>query len=195
MRNSGYYMVNGITVYRLIAAPVLLFLVLNGWIGVFKWLLAFSFFTDAIDGYLARKYNVVSVMGAKLDSLADDMTVLVAIIALLVWESAFLLEEYVWVLSLLVLFLAQLAFALVKYGKITSFHTYLAKGAAVLQGAFLVLSFFLPSPPRLLFHIAVTVTVLQLIEEIAMIFLLRKWQADVKGLRAALRRKKEVQKE
>lgn len=188
-KKSSYYVINGITFYRLIAAPFLLFLIFNNQKDLFKWLLAFSFFTDAVDGYLARKYKVTSIMGSKLDSIADDMTVLVAIIGLLVWNTAFIRQECVWVLLLLFLFLIQLTSALVRYKRTTSFHTYLAKVAAVFQGIFLVLSFFLSSPPLLLFHIAVALTALDLIEETIMVMLLPKWQADVKGLYQAIKQK------
>ncbi|WP_028298594.1 CDP-alcohol phosphatidyltransferase family protein [Olivibacter sitiensis] len=189
MKGKSYYMVNGITLYRLIAAPALLVLIFTGHRDIFGWLLAFSFLTDAIDGYLARRYGVVSVMGAKLDSIADDLTVLVAIIGLFVWHWPFIIEEYIWVLLLLVLYLLQLAFALFRYGKATSFHTYLAKVAAVFQGIFLVVTFFQSSPPQLLFLAAVVLTALDLIEETIMVAMLPKWQADVKGIFQAMRHK------
>jgi CDP-diacylglycerol--glycerol-3-phosphate 3-phosphatidyltransferase len=56
-------MVNATTLYRLIAAPFLLLLIINHNLEVFRWLLGLSFFTDAIDGYLARKYKVTSAFG------------------------------------------------------------------------------------------------------------------------------------
>ncbi|MGE5106263.1 MAG: CDP-alcohol phosphatidyltransferase family protein, partial [Sphingobacteriales bacterium] len=62
----AYYAVNGITFYRIIAAPVLLVLLFAGQYILFTWLLGVSFFTDLIDGYLARKYKVSSVAGTKL---------------------------------------------------------------------------------------------------------------------------------
>lgn len=190
MRKKSYYWVNGITLYRLIAAPFLLFLIFSEHINWFKWLLAFSFFTDAIDGFLARKYKVASVMGAKMDSLADDLTVLVAMVGLFFYHKAFIYQEYRWVLLLLILFLIQITCALVRYGKFTSFHTYLAKAAAVSQALFLIPSFFLSSPSLLLFYIAIVLTSLDLIEETLMVMLLPKWEADVKGLHEVYKRSK-----
>ncbi|WP_134092021.1 CDP-alcohol phosphatidyltransferase family protein [Olivibacter sp. XZL3] len=189
MRKKSYYWINGITLYRLIAAPFLLFLIFSEHINWFKWLLAFSFFTDAIDGFLARKYKVASVMGAKMDSLADDLTVLVAIVGLFFYHQAFIYQEYRWVLLLLILFLIQITCALVRYGKFTSFHTYLAKVAAVSQALFLIPSFFLPSPSLPLFYIAIVLTSLDLIEETMMVMLLPKWEADVKGLHEVIHKR------
>ncbi|HET9053719.1 MAG TPA: CDP-alcohol phosphatidyltransferase family protein, partial [Cyclobacteriaceae bacterium] len=48
--SSTYYIVNAITMYRLVSAPLLLVLAGMGQHEWFKWLIAFSFLTDAIDG-------------------------------------------------------------------------------------------------------------------------------------------------
>jgi len=77
-------MVNAITLYRLLSAPVLLLLLVYGHLYIFKWLLALSFLTDAVDGYLARKFHVTSALGSILDSVSDDMTIAVAIIGIVI---------------------------------------------------------------------------------------------------------------
>jgi CDP-diacylglycerol--glycerol-3-phosphate 3-phosphatidyltransferase len=64
----------------------------------------------------------------------------------------------------------------------TSFHTYLAKTAALLQGIFLLLVFFTDEPILILFYAAAIVTMLELTEEIILISLLPQWQANVKGI-------------
>jgi phosphatidylglycerophosphate synthase len=192
MSTGSYYMINGITFYRLVAAPLLIFLIFSQQLQWFKWLLAFSFFTDAIDGFLARRYKVVSVMGAKLDSIADDLTVLAGVIALFVYHRDFMDREFIWIIVLLIFFALQVAAALSRYGKLTSFHTYLAKAAAVAQGLFLILAFFLPSPPLTLFYIAVFTTAIELMEETAMVFVLPSWKTDVKGIHGALKIRKET---
>lgn len=182
MQKSSYYIINGITLYRLIAAPFLLYLVITKQPDLFKWLLAASFFTDAIDGFLARRYKVVSMLGAKLDSWADDLTVVAGVIGLFILKPGFISQHVGWLLFLLVLFVAQVIFALYRYGSTTSFHTYLAKLAAIVQGSFLILSFFLAEPPKLLFYVAVVVTALDLVEEIILIYMLPKPRQNVKGI-------------
>jgi phosphatidylglycerophosphate synthase len=189
MRKRSYYIINGITLYRLIAAPFLLYLVITKQTDIFKWLLAFSFFTDAIDGFLARRYKVVSVMGAKLDSWGDDLTVVVGVVGLFVSRPEFIRSEYIWLVCLLILFLIQVSVALIKYKSTTSFHTYLAKLAAILQGSFLILAFFMTEPSRILFYIAVGVTALDLLEEIIVTLILSKPKSDVKGIYWVLKQK------
>ena len=186
----SYYTINGITIYRIVAAPFLLLLLFYEQYGIFKWLLAFSFFTDLIDGFLARKYRVTSILGTKLDSIGDDLTIVAAIAGLIVIKPLFLKQQLVIIVLLLVLHLTQIIYSFIRYGKITSFHTYLAKTAAILQGVFLILFFFMPQPILFLFYAAALVTGLELIEEIILVSLLPIWEANVKGLYWVLRRKK-----
>jgi phosphatidylglycerophosphate synthase len=189
MKKTNYYLINGITLYRLVAAPVLLYFVITKQVDIFKWLLAVSFFTDAIDGFLARKYKVVSVLGARLDSWGDDLTVIVGVIGLFVLRPEFIRSEYIWLIVLLFIFLVQVTAALIRYKSTTSFHTYLAKLAAILQGSFLILAFFMLEPNRTLFYVAMIVTALDLIEEIILVFLLPRPKSDVKGVYWALQQK------
>jgi CDP-diacylglycerol--glycerol-3-phosphate 3-phosphatidyltransferase len=181
MNKPIYYVVNGITLYRLLAAPVLLFFVFTRQLDVFKWLLAASFFTDAIDGYMARRFRVTSEQGSKIDSIADDLTVVAAIAGLFVMRPGFIREQWPVIIPLAVLYGIQLTLALVRYGKISSFHTYLAKGAAVLQGVFLVLAFF-TEPIVPLFYAVALLTAIDLLEEVVLVVLLPRWQVNVKGL-------------
>lgn len=184
MRKRSYYIINGITVYRVVASVVLLALIITRQEEIFKWLIAISFFTDSIDGYLARKYKVVSKLGSRLDSIGDDLTVLMGIVGIFVFKPGFMQQQPVIVLVIVmaILLIIQMTLAWFRYGKLTSFHTYLAKTAAVFQGTFLVLLFFLPQWPMALFYVAATITMLDLIEEIILVLILPVWKTDVKGV-------------
>ena len=81
-----------------------------------------------------------------------------------------------------------------KYGKVSNFHTYLAKAAAVFQGIFLILIFFLPEPPLALFYAAVIITIIDLIEEIILVLILPKWEVNVKGIFWVMKRKTGIKK-
>jgi len=186
---QAWYVINGITLYRIVAAPFLLFLLFKGRYDIFRWLLAVSFFTDLIDGFLARKFKVTSVMGTRLDSIGDDLTVLVAMIGLFVIKPEFIKQEKILFIILFVLFLVQVSYAFIRYKKMTGFHTWLAKTAALLQGVFLLLVFFTDEPNLYLFYAAAIITILQLIEEIIIVGLLPKWETNVKGLYWVLKNK------
>ena len=179
---QAWYVINGITLYRVIAAPFLLVLLFTKHYEIFKWLLGVSFFTDMIDGYLARKFKVTSILGTKLDSIGDDLTVLVGLIALFVLKLEFIKQHVIIFIILLVLFFVQTTYAFIRYGKMTNFHTYLAKTAALLQGVFLILVFFTEEPRLILFYAATIITTLELTEEIILVNLLPQWKTNVKGI-------------
>jgi CDP-diacylglycerol--glycerol-3-phosphate 3-phosphatidyltransferase len=185
-----YYLINGITLYRLIASLVLILLICLEQVDLFKWLLALSFLTDTVDGYLARKLKVISLFGARLDSAADDLTIVAAMAGVVFFKTAFVNEQKTIFILLLVLFLVQNALAFSRYGKMSSFHTYLAKLSAVLQGVFFIGLFFLQQPVYWLFYTAALFTAADLAEEIILILLLPQWKANVKGLYWLLKSRK-----
>jgi len=189
MKSKGYYIVNAITAYRIVAAPALVILALTGNLSVFKWLLPVSFLTDLIDGTLARKLNVTSVFGSKLDSIGDDLSFVAAAVGIFAFKFDFVKSNILWIALLVGLYLFQTITALIKYGKITSYHTYLAKTAAILQGCFLIILFILPEPVYWLFYAASILTIFDIIEEIIILFYLPTWEADVKGLYWVMQKK------
>lgn len=182
MKKTSYYIINGITVYRIVAVLLLTGLLIWHQPVLFAWFLALSFFTDAIDGFLARRYKVTSALGARLDSIGDDLTVCMGVIGLFIFRPDFLRDYYPWLIVLLILFIIQVVSAFIRFKQMTSFHTYLAKLAAVCQGVFLILAFFQPQPMVILFFIAVGITAIDLIEEIVLVHTLSRPEQNVKGL-------------
>ncbi len=190
MHKKSYYIINGITVYRLIAAPLLAILIIYNLPGIFKWLLAVSYLTDAVDGYLARKFKVTSIAGAKLVSVADYLTIIVSIVGVIVFKPEFLKQELMLIIFLISLFIIQTVIGLIRYGKLTSFHTYAAKVSAIIFVVFLLTLFFFPDKYELLFYGTAFLITTELIEEIILCFMLTTWEADVKGLYWVINRNK-----
>lgn len=178
----AFALVNLITAFRILAAPVLLLLLFTHQWHLFKWLLLVAFLTDLVDGELARRFKVTSVLGSKLDSIGDDLTVFVAMVGMFIHFPDFIRQELILIIALLALFLLQISLALYRYGKISSFHTYLAKLAAFAQGVFLLSSFFFHQPNLILFYVAAAITIADLAEEIILVLLIPTWRANVKGL-------------
>jgi phosphatidylglycerophosphate synthase len=191
MKSKSYYLVNAITLYRIVAAPVLIILALTGNLNVFKWLLPVSFLTDLFDGTMARKLEVTSVFGSKMDSIGDDLSFVASAVGVFAFKLDFILHNIIMLAPLIGLYLFQTICALIKYRKITSFHTYLAKLAAILQGCFLILLFLLPAPIYWLFCAAAFLTIADILEEIIILFYLPVWEADVKGLYWVVQKRKD----
>ncbi|UCD61396.1 MAG: CDP-alcohol phosphatidyltransferase family protein [Flavobacteriaceae bacterium] len=177
--------------YRIAAVPFLLILILWNEREIFTWLLLISYSTDAIDGFLARKLKITSARGSQLDSYGDQVTLVVGLIGLIVFETEFMLENYPLILIAFVPYIFQMIIAFRKYGKATAFHTYLAKLSAVIQGIFILWLLFF-GPVYWLFYVMIILGVLETIEEITLIYLYDKWVAGVKGIYWALKDKRRL---
>jgi CDP-diacylglycerol--glycerol-3-phosphate 3-phosphatidyltransferase len=64
--------------------------------------------------------------------------------------------------------------------------------AAILQGSFMILAFFMTEPLSILFYIAAFVTGIELIEEIIITHYLPVWETNVKGLYWVIKRNKKA---
>jgi CDP-diacylglycerol---glycerol-3-phosphate 3-phosphatidyltransferase len=94
---------NAITIVRILCAPVFLWMLLadGGADGALRWWAAVLFIvaiaTDGVDGYLARRYEIVTDLGKLLDPIADKALTGVAFVGLSI------LGELDWWITILVL--------------------------------------------------------------------------------------------
>lgn len=83
LKEDALNLPNLITMARIVMIPIVLVLlyegtpVMNFWAG---WVYTFATITDALDGYLARKQGLVSVVGKFLDPLADKLLVMATLV-------------------------------------------------------------------------------------------------------------------
>lgn len=79
-------MANALTIARIVLIPVFLYLVLAEPVpGSMLWavgVLLLSGLTDVADGYVARRRQEISTLGALLDPLADKLTLVAALLAM-----------------------------------------------------------------------------------------------------------------
>lgn len=77
---------NKLSLIRIITVPVMMFFYLANFVPSGKLialaLFVFGAFTDFLDGYIARKHNLVTDLGKLLDPIGDKMLVTVALILL-----------------------------------------------------------------------------------------------------------------
>ena len=190
---KNYNIADWFSFYRVAAAPFLLLVLWLGSREIFAWLLLVSYCTDAIDGYLARRLKITSARGSQLDSFGDQITFVVGIIGILIYEYEFVRTHSVLIIVGLTPYIIQMIIAFLKYGKATAFHTYLAKLSAIIQSIFILWLLFF-SPIYWLFYVMIALGLLETIEEIALIFMYDNWVEGVKGIYWANRDRRRLKK-
>lgn len=102
------------------------FLLIRPFSGLFLAVYLICGFTDMIDGYIARKANAVSTLGAALDSAADAVFVGILMIVLL---PVINIPQWIWIYIAVVAAVraTSVVIAYCKYKKIAMLHTYANK--------------------------------------------------------------------
>ncbi|OWY22777.1 CDP-alcohol phosphatidyltransferase family protein [Sphingobacteriales bacterium UPWRP_1] len=182
---SSINLANALCVFRLCMALLLPVLAWQGQQMAFLYCLAAALFSDAIDGFIARKLQQTSQLGTKLDSWADlTLFITTPLGAWLLWPHV-IAQERVYVAMILLALIVPIAFGLVKYGRITSYHTYMAKTSGVLMGFSSLLLLFNITPWP--FRFAAVFMVAEALEEIAITATLPQWTSNVPTLKHARR--------
>jgi cardiolipin synthase len=134
-----------LTAVRLLLIPVYIYFFLKGEYIISGIVFSISGLTDFLDGYLARKYNMVTDLGRLLDPLADKLT-LISILVVLIYMNVIpkiisitLLTREVFVLfgSSIMYLMGRDLIKPTLLGKSSMFLLYVAIAASLLDLAFI----------------------------------------------------------
>ena len=125
---------NTISAARIVAAPVLLWLAWRRQ-PAFAYVLVASLVSDILDGYLARRLDQKTRLGAQLDSWGDLVTVMVYLPAAIWLRPLALQQNVVYVTIAVAAYCCPIAFGFLKYRRLTSYHTRLMTVTAYVMGA------------------------------------------------------------
>lgn len=165
---------------RIALAPALLWLAWTGCQNAFVILLIIVLLTDLLDGWLARRLNCQTELGAKLDSWGDF--ILWVSLPFCAWwlnEENFR-NELPFLAVAIFFYLAAVGIGFLKFKKLTSYHTYGAKIMTVLASVAVI--FFFASGSGMALRIFVPIVVVAQVEEILITLSLPKWRANVPSI-------------
>lgn len=170
---------NVISAIRVALAPLLILFIIQDQAHLFLSVLAFSLFTDAIDGYLARRLNQVTELGIRLDSWADLITYAVMLLGLIqLWPELFERESNYLVIAFSS-WIVPLLVCQARFGCFPSYHTFAAKIAAVsVAPAYFIATLWdnsLIFRGVLLFYLWVA------LEQVIITSILPRWQGNIAG--------------
>lgn len=172
---------NALTAFRLVvAAPLMLVFAIAGQRELFLLMLVVSFFTDFVDGTVARLSGRPNRFGAVLDSWADVTAyVSIAISVWLLWPEL-VRREWIPFGTIVASFVIPSLAGFAKFGRFTSYHTLLVKAAVAASAAGLLLLLWGGSAWP--FRLAAALALLAAFEELALTIVLDEPRSDVRGL-------------
>ena len=175
---------NILSLFRIAAAPFLLLAAWSGRPELFFFLFGAMLLSDALDGFIARALHQTSELGARLDSYGDIITYLTTPLAVWWLWPEIILEEKAYIFTAIILFILPAFFALFKFGKLASYHTWITKLSALMMSLGVVVLLVWQQP--LLFHIAVWFLVVETVENIAITFILHEQKSNIRSIWHAL---------
>jgi cardiolipin synthase (CMP-forming) len=85
MGDSGLNLPNAISLGRLLLVPLAIWLILGGRYGAAFWVFVAAGVSDGLDGFIAKRFNLRTRLGALLDPIADK-ALLVSVFVALFWR-------------------------------------------------------------------------------------------------------------
>ena len=188
-RSSIRHLPNLISAARILSVPVLVVLAYLNKEEPFKWLLLAALLSDIADGLIARSFKLTSTLGAKLDSIGDALLITAAFYGTVVFHQEFVNNHMTWFAVVLGLWVLTILISFLRYGRLASFHSYASRASAYALGIFVMVLFLWGFKP-LIFYAAVIISVLAILEEFVMFWLLPDWTPNVRGVYWILRKRR-----
>ena len=179
-KENIYNIPNLLSLYRLISVPALFYVAYSGQEKLFFYWFLFNISTDALDGFIARTFNLQTKFGAKLDSIADFAMYLLAMYAMLrlKWTA---LQAYQFSFYLIIFYYLFIdIFSLIKFKEIASLHLISSKVNGIVQSIFFILLFTIGfSAPYYWFMFALASY--SFVENMYYLIKIDKMRSDIKG--------------
>lgn len=179
---------NILSLYRLVSFPFVLFIGILGYEQLFVILLIINLVTDVLDGIIARAFNMQTEIGARIDSIADFGTYILAIFGVFKYKiddfNPYLFSFFIFI----GLFVFSHVLSLIKFKKMPCLHLFSWKIGGYIQGAFFVILFAYGF--NLAFYIFMaTWGIISFIEHIVIQLLIKEMKPNAKGLYWVLKNK------
>ncbi len=167
--------------YRLAMFPVILYFILSGKESLFAIFLVINLLTDVADGNIARRYNMVTEFGARLDSMADNFTYLLAFLGLIVFKLDDFMPHIFSFAFWFFLMISTVIVSLIKFKRFSSFHLYSFKIGGYIQGFFFIMlfSYGFITP---LYYFMVIWGILASLEHITIQLVIKEMRSNAKSL-------------
>jgi len=137
--------------------------------------------TDVADGFIARKLKMETETGARLDSMADNLTYLLAFTGIFVFKWEAFRPHLASFLVFIAFLVSTVILSLVKFKRFPSFHLYSTKIGGYIEGIFFFILFTVGFITPF-YYFMIFWGILAAIEHIAIQLIIPDMRSNVKGL-------------
>lgn len=187
--SSRFTVPNILSGYRILIFPFIVFLLISKNQELFTIFLIISLITDILDGLIARLFHMQTEFGARLDSIADLGTYILAIAGIFIFKY----DDFQPHLFSFGLFIGLFALAnllsLLKFGRFPSLHLYSWKIGGYIQGFFFFILFAFGFA-EVLYYFMIIWGILAFTEHILVQLYLKQMKSNQKGLYWVLKERK-----
>jgi len=170
---------NVLSGYRILALPVLFYAMFSNNDKLFIILLSANLISDILDGFIARRFNMQTEFGARLDSIADIGTYICAFSGMFYFHYEFI-QEHTFEFSLMMaLYIIPQLISLIKFRRSPSLHLYSNKITGYIQGIF-IFTFFNFGNYAPYFYFMIVFSALAYLEELICVLYLKDLRSNVK---------------
>ena len=136
-------------------------------------------FTDILDGFIARKFNQKTIVGAWLDSIAD-FVFYISLIIIIIYDINKILELKYFFIIILILKILSIIMCFIKYKKIGFLHTLGNKITGII--IFIGICIFILFKDNLGIRIGPYFSILSSLEELIINIIGKKYKENIKGI-------------
>jgi S-adenosylmethionine-diacylglycerol 3-amino-3-carboxypropyl transferase len=149
--NITWNIPNILSMYRLLSTPFLAWVIFQGYEEIFAIWFFINLLTDIADGYIARRYQLQTEEGAKLDSMADMLSYVIALYGIVSFHS-YLLTDSILFWVYIGIFVIAAVLPMIKYkNSVGGLHLWSAKIGGYVQGIFFCFLFLIGYTPWLFY--------------------------------------------
>jgi cardiolipin synthase (CMP-forming) len=178
---SFFSIPNLLSFYRIFSFPAVVYFAFKNNELIYFILLLIDLITDVLDGFIARKFNLQTEFGARLDALADIGMYILAFLGVIIFK-ANELEPYLFSLLLFfTVFVIPKIISWIKFSRFPSLHLFSSKIGGYLQG-FFFLYLFVFGFSQIFYYIMIIFGILSFIEQIIIVLIVKDMKSNMKGL-------------
>ena len=170
-----------LSAYRIAALPFITYTIIKGDKDLYIQLLSINLITDILDGFIARSFKLDTEFGARLDSLADIGTYLMAFSGMIFLETDFVCQYKTAFLLLMILYITPQVISLIRFRRTTSLHLYSSKITGYVQGIF-ICCYFHFGYSNWYFYLMLGCSYIAYSEALIILILIPQLRSNVRGI-------------